>query len=144
MKHASKHCVVFLFLAGCKRRIGQLAPCCWRAMFTLKRRCCHAQHGQRKSSWQGAMEEAVRLCSSKSTQDCHAGEEGMLVAQSSQPGSKAERPSPAKEGRLKGAKPKCQAANWSACEGFPTRDFRTVDVATEHCSLLVLPHFGTH
>ncbi|XP_075357817.1 NAD-dependent protein deacetylase sirtuin-3, mitochondrial isoform X2 [Mycteria americana] len=98
--------------AGCKRQIGQLAPCCWRAMFTLKRRCCHAQHGQRKRSWQGAVEEAARLCSSTSTQDRHTGEEGMLAAQSSQPGSRAERPSPAKEGRLKGAKPKCQAANW--------------------------------
>ncbi|KAM6255599.1 NAD-dependent protein deacetylase sirtuin-3, mitochondrial isoform 3-T3 [Spheniscus humboldti] len=98
--------------AGRKRQIGQLAPCCWRAMFTLKRRRCHAQHGQRKTSWQGAVEEAVRLCSSKSTEDWHAGEEGMLVAQSSQPGSRAERPSPVKEGRLKGVKPKCQAANW--------------------------------
>lgn len=84
-------------------------PCCWRAMFTLKRRCCHAQHGQRKISWQGAVEESVRLCSSKSTQNWHTWEERMLVAQSSQPGSRAERPSPTK---LKGVKPACQASNW--------------------------------
>ncbi|XP_037257524.1 NAD-dependent protein deacetylase sirtuin-3, mitochondrial isoform X2 [Falco rusticolus] len=40
--------------AGCKRQIGQLAPCCWRAMFTLKRRDCHAQHGQRKETVAGS------------------------------------------------------------------------------------------
>ena len=66
-----------LFLAGCKRQIGQLAPCCWKAMFTLKmRRCCHTQREQRKGQWQGAVEEPIQLCSSESTQDWHLGKGG--------------------------------------------------------------------
>lgn len=57
-------------------------------MFTLKmRRCCHTQREQRKGQWQGAVEESIQLCSSKSTQDWHLGKRRMLMAQPSQPGS---------------------------------------------------------
>ena len=120
-----------LFLAGCKRQIGQLAPCCWKAMFTLKmRRCCHTQREQRKGQWQGAVEESIQLCSSKSTQDWHLGKRRMLMAQPSQPGS-SETLSPWR--KPKGAQPHCQG-EVSTREGFSTWDFKTVDVATEGCS----------
>lgn len=68
---------------------------------------CPAQ-AEKKRSWQGATEEASGLCSSKSTWDWHAGEEGTLTLC---PWT----------GLRGGGSPNAKLQDGSAPEGFPSR-----------------------
>lgn len=62
VNHIDEPWTFFLFLAGCKRQLGQLPSCYWRMMFTLKRGRCHPQWAVERLQ-KRAGENALQLCS---------------------------------------------------------------------------------